>query len=166
MKIYAGIGSRRLPSQFFSRLIRDISVELDGRGFTLSTGGARGSDQSFMAGASRPVQLWLPYDGFEGYTSSNQIHPDAYEMAERFHLYWGGLDTFGQRAHARNCHIALGADLQTPVKFVIAYTQDGRVTGGTATALRIARANQIPIFNIGSPSESMESLVKFIDTNA
>ena len=146
--------------------MKSIAGELRQRSCILSTGGASGSDQAFMSGAGSDVQLWLPEQGFEGYTTSNKILLEAYEMAERIHPYWDDLDEFGRNAHARNCHILLGADLETPVKFVIAYTENGAWKGGTATGLRIAKIWRIPTFNIGQPGAGMEDLVEFIDENA
>jgi hypothetical protein len=42
----------------------------------------------------------------------------------------------------------LGADLASPSRFVIAWTEDGEAVGGTGQAIRIARAHDIPVLNL------------------
>ena len=57
-------------------------------------------------------------------------------------------------------HQILGRDLQSPVDFVVCYTPDGSLTGygtdtgGTATALRLAYRNNIPVINIKRPEHA------------
>jgi hypothetical protein len=62
--------------------------------------------------------------------------------------------------HGRNAQIVLGDDLKTPVDFVVCWTPDGKLTGGTAMALRIAFDYDIPIFNLGSRLGEVEVLKK------
>lgn len=148
MKIYAGIGSRKTP-KFFCDLMTELARELHECGYTLSTGAAEGADQAFMKGTDR-IQLWLPYQGSNGYRSPNEILPEAFEMAERLYPWdWDSVGEFGQRAHARNCHIVLGHDLKTPVDFIICWTPNGAMKGGTGQALRVAKVHKIPVLNLG-----------------
>jgi hypothetical protein len=59
--------------------------------------------------------------------------------------------------------------LISPVKFVICWTPDGAIshagrsirTGGTGTAISIASANQIPVFNLQRP-EHLARLLDFV----
>ena len=44
----------------------------------------------------------------------------------------------------------LGETLDHPVDAVVCWTREGRVEGGTGMAIRIAEANGIPVFNLGS----------------
>lgn len=162
MKIYAGIGSRKTP-KFFCDLMTELAVELDSAGWILSSGGARGADQAFMRG-SKNCHLWLPHQGSNGFQTDLQILPEAYEMAERFyHLDWDDLGDFGQAAMARNCHIVLGADLDTPVKFIICWTPEGKIRGGTGQALRIAKAYRIPVLNLGLAEMSNDVINAFLE---
>ena len=55
--------------------------------------------------------------------------------------------------HSRNCHQILGYDLQSPVDAVICWTSDGKIVGGTATALKLSMKAGIPIFNLGRPDQ-------------
>ena len=54
--------------------------------------------------------------------------------------------------HARNTHQVLGADLKIPSLFVVCWTKDGQLKGGTAQALRLADLHSIPIYNLGAES--------------
>ena len=48
----------------------------------------------------------------------------------------------------RNGYQVLGYDLKTPSKFLICWTKDGKETGGTAQAMRIAKDYKIPVYNL------------------
>lgn len=52
--------------------------------------------------------------------------------------------------HGRNMHQILGADLRTPVEFVIAWApvKHGKPVGGTATAINLAEENYITVYNL------------------
>lgn len=136
---YAGIGSRDLPEPYWIRII-GIGSYLRKRGFTCVTGGAKGADDAFAQAARDQLVMWRPHHATE----------DAYEIAESFHPNWDACSPAARGLHARNSMILLGADCQTPVKFVVAYTEKGKATGGTGQGLRIARAYNIPIYNLGS----------------
>src|SRR6476661_4207298 len=94
---YAGIGSRETPQEILN-LIEVIASNLGSRGWTLRTGGAPGADTAFFEGASDEalhlVELYLPWDGFNGYKKSDLLgkcfvsttpSPEAYSMAEKYH---------------------------------------------------------------------------------
>jgi hypothetical protein len=49
---------------------------------------------------------------------------------------------------ARNSYCVLGEDLQSPVDFVLTWTPNCALVGGTAQGLRIAMDYNIPIFNL------------------
>ena len=78
------------------------------------------------------------------------------EIAKTYHKAWNRLSLFVTKLHARNAFQILGYDLVTPVNYVICWTPDGCinhesrtiVTGGTGTAISIASASNIPIFNL------------------
>ena len=55
--------------------------------------------------------------------------------------------------HSRNCHQILGYDLKSPVDAVICWTPNGKMVGGTRTALLLAQDAGIPIFNLGRPDQ-------------
>jgi hypothetical protein len=66
--------------------------------------------------------------------------------------------------HSRNCHQILGYDLQSPVDAVICWTPNGKVVGGTRTALLLAQDAGIPIFNLGRPDQDkvLEEIRQFL----
>jgi hypothetical protein len=78
---------------------------------------------------------------------------DAFVMAAQFHPAWDRLSAAARKFHARNCHQILGADLSTPVNFVVCWTPDGKVTGGTGQALRLALHHNITIFNLAREAD-------------
>ena len=49
---------------------------------------------------------------------------------------------------ARNAYCMLGPDLKSPVDFVLCWTPNAKVVGGTGQGLRIALDYNIPIFNL------------------
>jgi hypothetical protein len=73
------------------------------------------------------------------------------EHAAKYHPAWHKCSYDVQRLHARNSLIMLGWQLNEPVDFVICWTKDGKASGGTGQALRIAEAYNIPIFNMHDP---------------
>lgn len=158
--VYAGIGARKTPDQTLRRM-RRIAARLAELGWTLRTGGAQGADQAFLDGALRAggeVELYLPRPGHNGHYPSRYAprvriseRPPAaaYELAARHHPRWGRLSDFVRALHARNAQILLGPDgVSEPVRFVIAWTEGGRVVGGTGMSLRMARAAGIPVVNL------------------
>ena len=60
---------------------------------------------------------------------------------------------------------ALHGENVTPVKFVVAWTENGALKGGTAQALRIATALNIPIINLGRAqnAQELEAMVLAVD---
>ena len=71
------------------------------------------------------------------------------ELAASVHPAWHRCNEWARGMHSRNCHQILGYDLETPVDAVICWTPGGRIQGGTATALRLAIAEGIPVYNLG-----------------
>ena len=99
-------------------------------------------------------EIYLPWKGFEG-SDSNLIVRDikAFEIGEKFHPYWHNLSQGAKKLQARNSHQVLGLDLNTPTKFVICWTKNGKGSGGTGQAIRIAKAYDIPVFDTGNWSD-------------
>ena len=48
----------------------------------------------------------------------------------------------------RNTFQVLGKNLVNPSKFILCWTPNGKITGGTGQALRIAEHFEIPIINM------------------
>lgn len=142
---YAGIGSRDITEDVWARIV-GIASYLRGQGLTCVSGGAEGSDTAFAVGAREELEVWRPQDATR----------KAREIAEEFHPNWDACDRHAKNLHARNTMILLGEDCETPVEFCVAYTEGGKLKGGTAQGIRIARANRIPVYNIGEfPNEGI-----------
>ena len=145
-KPYTGVGSRKTPKEILA-IMAAVARELESRGFTLRSGGADGADKTFEAG----VQY-----GNKEIFYANQATQQAMEIASSFHPAWHKCSEYARKLHGRNAFQVLGQDLQSPSKFLLCWTPDGCIdhasrkyqTGGTGTAISIASANNIPIFNL------------------
>lgn len=160
MRAYAGVGSRKAPPDVLVRMT-EVSGSLARSGWVLRTGGAPGSDQAFEAGARAAgggVELYLPYDGFEGRTGVPGCpSPEAFRVASRVHPAWEALSPTVRRLHARNVHQVLGPDCRSPSSFIVCWTVDGAVdrtsreTGGTGQAIRVAASVRVRVINMARP---------------
>lgn len=142
MKTYAGIGNRLISFDTFCAL-RTMAQQLAKLGWALRTGGADGSDKAFEQGAAiagGDYVVYRPKDATE----------EARLVAARFHPYWFALKPYTQNLMARNAQIILGLDLQQPVDTVFVYTVNEE-EGGSAFAMRVARAYKIPVLNLATP---------------
>lgn len=153
MIYYAGIGSRETPLEIqeYFTILGKYFAKL---GFTLRSGGADGADKSFEIGCDKVKgrkEIYLPWNNFNGSGSDLIVYNSkAFETAQRFHPYWHNLKDGAKKLQARNSHQVLGWDLETPSSFIICYTKNGKLVGGTAQALRIAKHYNIPVFNTGN----------------
>lgn len=152
MIFYTGIGARITPPQTCERFVR-AGKTLAKLGLTLRSGAAPGADESFENGcdlAEGAKEIYLPYLGFRNHDSKlNGSSKESRIMASRFHPAWHNVGNTGRDYHGRNVCQVLGMDLETPSKFVMCWTQDGKTEGGTATAIRVAEHHNIPVFNLG-----------------
>lgn len=86
-------------------------------------------------------------------------------IASEVHPAWDRCNEWARGMHSRNCHQILGYDLQSPVDAVICWTPDGKIQGGTATAIRVALKYNIPVFNLGTKDKEsvLQSIKKFLE---
>ena len=75
---------------------------------------------------------------------------DMMKEAARHHPAWHRCGRGARALHARNAAVVRGPDLADPVTAVVCWTPDGRDSGGTGEAIRIARARRIPVWNLKS----------------
>jgi hypothetical protein len=136
---YAGIGSRQTPPSVCEQMT-GFARRLAALGWVLRSGGAIGADQAFERGAERK----------EIYRASD-ANEDALRLAAASHPAWDRCSEHARRLLARNTFQVLGPDLCTPSTMVICWTADGKDTGGTAIAIRLAWENKIPVFNLSHP---------------
>lgn len=73
------------------------------------------------------------------------------ELASAVHPAWDRCNDYAKAQHSRNCHQIFGYTLDKPVDAVITWCPldaQGKPTGGTATAIRLAWNAGIPVFNL------------------
>jgi hypothetical protein len=151
---YSGVGSRETPKDIFS-LMELLAAKLAENGVTLRSGGADGADTAFENGAKThpktPMEIYLPWKGFNKRSCPMvPIPPAAFSLARKIHPAWDRCSQAAQKLHARNTMQVLGANLDSPAAFVLfwASEQAGKVQGGTATAVHLARQHGIPTYNL------------------
>lgn len=156
---YAGIGSRETPDDVLKSFIR-IAKYLAKEGYILRSGGAGGADLAFENGCDvegGKKEIYLPWRCFNGsYSSLILSNPKAFDIAAKYHPYWHNLKDGAKKLQARNSHQVLGKNLETPSSFIICWTKGGKDIGGTAQAIRIARDNDIKVFNAGAYDTVLE----------
>ena len=167
-KYYTGIGSRSTPKEIL-KLMRKIAYKMAIEGYILRSGGAEGADTAFADGwgdaysedlnsdgiSSRKAEIYLPWNGFNAQYSTQEgrmvlDYSKAANIVKDIHPTWERLNQAAQTLHSRNAHQVLGKDLQTPSKLVIFWAPEVNksIKGGTATAVKLARKHNIPVFNL------------------
>ena len=128
-------------------------------GWHLSSGGTDGADGAFAAGGTDGQRtIWLPWRGYNGHRGpdcrvlSSAALSRCMEIAAPLHPAWDRCSPAVRKLHAGNAAILLSDTLDRPVDACVAWTADGRVTGDTGMAIRIAEAHGIPVLNLGSMS--------------
>lgn len=158
MKCYAGIGSRQTPPDVLA-LMTKIAVRLEGSGLVLRSGGALGADSAFSAGAIGYKAIYLPWEGFNGHKHGAGggvvcgSQEDLQEIAKKHHPCWYSLNYAVRKLHTRNVAQILGSVNPGECKslFVVCWTPGGKGGGGTGQALRVAKAYDVPIHDLGKP---------------
>lgn len=163
MKIYAGIGSRETPPEYLE-LMTHVAQDL-GPGWLLRSGGAKGADTAFAAGAQNK-EIHLPWNSYNNNWAGREgrvvpiITPAITEIAARFHPNWCNLSATVRSFMERNTTIVLGQNLDDYARMVICWTPNGRMMGGTSHAMRIAYHYDIPVFNLAL-REDITRLIHF-----
>lgn len=166
--VYTGIGSRNVPPDI-AEMMSDLAGSLELAGYTLRSGGAYGADTAFEVGCRKKKEIFLPWRSFNN--NPSRVYPPtdlALSIAPDYHPAWDSLKRTVRLLMARNVHQVLGLDCNTPTDFIVCWTQDGAETettsstGGTGFAIRMAIAQQIPVFNLKN-DDALDRLVDFID---
>lgn len=164
---YAGVGSRETPQEYME-LLFEIAYQMAPT-WTLRSGAADGADTAFYQGAMNakgPVEIFLPWEGFNDFTTQDEgfyvpdYSTELLNIAAQFHPAWKSCSAGAKKMHARNvCQVA-GLDLNTKTDLVICWTKDGKRSGSTGQALRIAEYLEIPIFDLAiGDLNDLQSLV-------
>ena len=165
IKRYAGIGSTKTPKNV-GELMTSIAVFLESRGYGLNSGGANGADDFFEKGASPEYRkIYLPWNGFNGRYENGKdyvVPPDASQFTLKYHPKPSALSSKGKLFMSRNAYQVLGDSLsaETKVDFVVCWTQNGGVMGGTGQAMRISKDYGIPIFNLNGGLDKFKFYVE------
>lgn len=162
---YAGIGSHDTPQNILD-LMGDLGYLLGKENYILRSGASPGADTAFEAGAKKAeaeFEIFLPWDKFQNRAGENYINASklsnykkAEQIAKNNHPNFDSLSNGEEKLIIRDTYQVLGADLNSPSKFVVCWTPDGCITdrdrsqktGGTGQAISIASKRQIPIFNL------------------
>lgn len=160
-KYYTGIGSRETPENILNYMTY-LASELEKRKYILRSGGADGADSAFEDGVQEfyMAEIYLPWRNFNNNNSPlYNISDEAMSMAKKYHPRWNHLSQGAKKLHSRNCYQVLGYYLTIPSNFIICWTKDGKVSGGTGQALRIAIDNDIPIYNLYNKIYKIEEII-------
>lgn len=152
MIYYTGIGSRKTPVDVIGDMIA-LGKFYAERGYTLRSGGANGADSAFEIGCDHGKglkEIYIPWKGFNGSASKfYDIPVEAAEIAKKYHPVWDKCTQGTKKLHSRNVCQVLGLDLNTPSNLLICWTPDGAEIGGTALAIKVAKAYGVQIINLG-----------------
>jgi hypothetical protein len=117
-------------------------------------------------------EIYLPWIGFNN--SASELHPrnipfteEEILFASRMHPAWERCSPTARLMHQRNVRQIMGTEFhQARSQFVICWTPNGALTGGTAQALRMAAALDIPVINLGKAKNETEltELMLQVDT--
>jgi hypothetical protein len=164
MKYYAGIGSRETPASILTKM-NVIAIGLSRSSFCLRSGGADGADMAFEKGAMHK-QIFLPWDGFNNHTISAEytVPPMVYDYVQKYHPKPSALSEKGILFMSRNTYQVLGPNLDDPVEFIVCWTKDGKASGGTGQAIRIAKDYNVPVFNLKNDS-ALNDLNTYLNFN-
>lgn len=169
---YTGIGSRSTPDHVL-QVMRKVAHRLSELGYTLLSGGAAGADSAFEEGCFGRKEIYLPWPGFRQLKGRHYVtlpSAEAFRVAEVAHPAWRRLNNTAQALMARNSHQVLGADLRSPVDFVVCWTPDEceaesgrtRATGGTGQAIALADRWGIPVVNLAKGKAALERIGRMV----
>jgi len=150
MKYYAGIGARKTPDNILE-LMGKVAKKLGEEDWILRSGGAEGADSAFEKGAKNfEKQIFLPWKGFNNNDSNLYAYEQQHEdLAIQHHPNFRGLTQGAKKMMIRNSAQIIGLeDSCKPSSFVICWTKDGKIAGGTGQALRVSKSLDIPIVNL------------------
>lgn len=166
--VYTGIGARKTP-EHIKKVMSDVSAYLylhNPVKYTLRSGKAAGADEAFQLGVQSTMmgtkdksacEIYIPWKKFKSserlwdcWDISDWPEDECMYVASQVHPAWNRCTSAAKRLHARNVCQILGKDLNTPSDFVLFWAEEisGKVKGGTATAVNLARQNSIPTINM------------------
>ena len=158
-KTFTGIGSRATPKSLIPK-IEELCEELTDLNFVLRSGGAMGADSFWEEAYDKfggTKQIYLPWQGFNDNLSDLfKVSENALKLAEKYHPNWNRVGQKARLLLGRNSHEVLGRKLIHPSSFVICWTPNGQIIGGTGQAIRLAQDFRIPIYNLALESDILK----------
>lgn len=187
------IGSRQLEQkqEYFEdiELCYNVCMRLAQLGITFTSGLCEiGMDGIAQKAYSKAVDLGLAKESqFEVYVAdqynirrstlprrhlatvrNKDLISETERIASEVHPAWDKCNEWARGMHSRNCHQILGYDLKSPVDAVVCWTPNGKIQGGTRTALMIAMREGIPVFNLGRSDKDVviQEIKSFLKDNS
>ena len=108
------------------------------------------------------MEIYLPWQGFND-KRGILWSQENWDAAKDYVPHWDELKLNHKIFHARNVSILMGLDGKTKSDILVGWTENGEEIGGSATALRCARLNKIPVYNLGSKT-GLTKIRKFCKT--
>lgn len=170
-KFYTGIGSRETPKETLNLMI-EFAYRLSKNGYILRSGGTNGTDKAFERGCDKAnglKQIYIPWDGFNKYYHNNndiilcqntKIYNKSKLIIQDIHPNFNNLTKGALKLHIRNVFQVLGDKLNKKSKFIICWTPNAKLIGGTSIAIKIALKNNIKIYNLASKKDESELFLK------
>lgn len=172
-RYFTGVGSRDVTPEEAATMRRIGYLLARGYGYRLRSGKAIGSDSAFQQGVEKAIsegmgnhpEIYLAWRGESCSPEERALWPvsseydivpayhyrTAISIASAVHGWWDKLRRGGKALHTRNVYQVCGMDLESPSDFLIYcadHDKNGIAKGGTRTAVELAKAMEIPVFNI------------------
>lgn len=169
MRYWTGVGSRSITKEEQELAVYVAETITRRFGMVLRSGAAEGADTAFQKGVCnvnpKYCQIWTPWNNFRpkeqhtGFPSCSYTTPttEMFEKAREAFISTGIIPWFdrmkqgAQKLHGRNFYQVRGG-YGEPLSKVCIYIADeddnGEVSGGTRSAVLLARHYKIPTYNL------------------
>lgn len=155
-------------------IIEAFCRKLIEKGFTYRYDGDARSKASLLAytASKQRSEIFLPWKKFNTDVDATLAYPkeDAYRIGAFYHTKLNDLAGPVKGFIARNVHVLLGGELNTPLSLLICYTEDGsevtkgmdyKKAGNASFFIRVCEDLDIPVFNMKQP-DAKERLIEYI----
>lgn len=159
---YTGIGSRETPKDILAVMTK-LATVLEHKGYILRTGDAKGADAAFRAGCSN-MQVYTIKSLSE---ISEEMHDICYNDLATLHP---NMNAVMRKPWAKEYLMRDSLQIRgyhpndTLSHFVVCWTKDAGLNGGTAQAMRLANKLGVEIYNLANPT-TLQEIVEYINAN-